>query len=188
MSDLGEDFGGRVRNALAARDRATVLGVPLAIASGGTGQITAPAALAALGGVAAAAHSLLKGSGSGNYTTASTSYVAVDATNLSGSAIVPVGSIALILATGSLGTLTASNTAQAQLQLDGAAAQTANCAGTALLAPGAPFAVLGVIVGDGASHTWELFFKATSASDSATMLNSSADAAPRILVVILSGS
>src|SRR5208282_5815075 len=61
MSDLGEDFGGRVRNALAATDRPVVLGdtlevrgtvtldVPLGPASGGTGASSVFALVASAG-------------------------------------------------------------------------------------------------------------------------------------------
>jgi hypothetical protein len=130
---------------------------------------------------------LKKGTGSGNYTTASTTYVVADSTNLCGTFTIPTGWKLSISTSGALGTATAAALANYALT-DNAACSTANSGilveGTVTTTAAAalqPFALNWVITGDGASHNIALQYKTSNAADSATLLNASATQIPTLV-------
>lgn len=115
---------------------------------------------------------LKKGTNAGNYTSASTSYVDVDATNLKLEVNIPIGSVLTINATGLVNSLTSVVPVLVSL-LDGSTTLTQ----TAIVGPNttntAQFALSWQIVGDGLTHTIKLQFATTNASDSVNMSNAS---------------
>lgn len=123
---------------------------------------------------------LKKGTGAGNYTTASTTYVVVDSTNLCYTVTIPTGWKLLVQASGALGTSTA--VVQANVALtDNAACGTANAGilvQQGLFGPsagnGTNFSLSYVINGDGASHSVALQFSTSNGADSAVIANVSA--------------
>lgn len=142
-------------------------------------------------GTATAGLMLKKGSGVGNYTSASTTYVVVDATNLCNTVTIPVGWKLAITSDGNLGTATAATQASAALT-DNASCSTANAGiltesldtgtGAGVLAP---FALNWVITGDGNVHNIALQFKTSNAADSATMLNATASQIPTMVFTLM---
>jgi hypothetical protein len=126
---------------------------------------------------------LKKGTGAGNYTTASTTYVDVDATNLGFTATIPTGWKLAISASGQLGTATAAVAASVSL-LDGATVVETSLTGTGVGVL-EPWALNWVINGDGNSHTVKLQFKTSNGADSATIANSSATILPTITFTLL---
>jgi len=131
---------------------------------------------------------LKKGSGGGNYTSASTTYVVVDSTNLCNTVTIPTGWVLSVTVSAYIGTNTA--VADSQLALtDNAACSTANAgilqespvidttaAGKMLAAP------LGwEITGDGNSHSIALQFKTANAADSVILANSSGTLLPTMV-------
>ena len=134
---------------------------------------------------------LKKGSGAGNYTTASTTYVVVDSTNLCNTVTIPTGWKLGISASGALGTATGAVLASIALT-DNAACGTANAGilvestetstGAGVLEP---FSLNWAITGDGASHSIALQYKTSNAADSATILNASATQLPTVLFTLM---
>ena len=130
---------------------------------------------------------LKKGSGAGNYTTASTSYVVADSTNLCYTVTIPTGWKLSASVSGSLGTLTGAVLANYALT-DNAACTAANAG---ILVEGTetgtaagvqePFALNWIITGDGASHNVALQYKTSNGADSATLLNASATQLPTMV-------
>jgi hypothetical protein len=134
---------------------------------------------------------LRKGSGAGNYTTASTTYIVADATNLCGTFTIPVGWKLGIQASGSIGTSTAIAAASAALT-DNAACSTANAGllAEAQVDAGAVGATAGfslswVITGDGNAHNVALQIKTAAGADSALLLNSSSTALPTMAFTLM---
>jgi len=153
--------------------------------SGTSGAISNVAATATMG------MTLKKGSGAGNYTTASTTYVVTDSTNLCFSVVIPTGWKLGIQASGGLGTATAVVQANAALT-DNAVCSTANAgvlteAVTFGNAAGntESFSLNWVVTGDGATHAVALQFKTSNAGDSATLLNSTATLLPTITYTLM---
>lgn len=136
-------------------------------------------------GTATMGLTLKKGSGAGNYTNATTSYTVADSTNLCFTVTIPTGWKLGISAQGALATATAAVVAQAALT-DNAACSTANAGILVETAPiqGAgisiadAFALDWVIAGDGNAHNIALQFKTSNASDTASLINSSATITP----------
>jgi hypothetical protein len=135
---------------------------------------------------------LKKGTGSGNYTSASTTYVRADSTNLAYTVTVPTGWKLSIQASGSSNTNTGAVNYRIALA-DGIADNTGILAEIRGLSPLAsatgivPFSLSYMLTGDGASHTINLQYLTSNASDSVVIENSSATAAP-MMVFILSPS
>lgn len=129
--------------------------------------------------VATATLTLKKGSGSANYTNATTTYAVVDSTNLCYTVTIPTGWKLGISASGAVQTATAPVGVQVTLT-DNASCSTANAGilvETGGLQGGAAaaatsFALDWVITGDGNSHNIALQFKTTNAADTASMINS----------------
>jgi hypothetical protein len=134
---------------------------------------------------------LKKGSGAGNYTTASTTYVVVDSTNLCYTVTIPTGWKLLVNASVTGGTSTAvvpyfvaiSDTAACGNANTGILSETA----TAGTSPGANTALslTWVITGDGASHNIALQFKTTNAADSAFISNTSSTFLPMTTFLLI---
>lgn len=133
---------------------------------------------------------LKKGSGGGTYTSASTTYVVMDATNLCYTVTIPTGYKLSVQAQGVGNTATA--VAQFQVAItDNAACSTANAG---ILIEGAFAAVstavntgwsLGwVISGDGAAHNIALQYKTSNAADSAQIGNASATLLPTMVFTL----
>lgn len=136
---------------------------------------------------------LKQGTGLGNYTSASTSYVVMDSTNLCYTVTIPTGWKLMVSGAISAGTLTAAVAFLIAIT-DNAACTTANAGileevGSAGLSPGAStgIPINWVINGDGAAHHVALQMKTTNAADSVFILNSSATLNP-VITFLLSPS
>lgn len=125
------------------------------------------------------------GSGGGNYVTASTSYAVVDATNMQAAVNVPTGWKLLIRASGNVQTNTGSAAASvAIVDLFSASLLAEN---VTINVAGAPstFALDSVITGDGNTHTIQLQFRTSNASDSASINNGSTTSSPKMIFMLL---
>jgi hypothetical protein len=134
---------------------------------------------------------LKKGSGAGNYTTASTTYVVPDSTNLCFTVTIPTGWKLGIQASGSIGTSTAIAVASAALT-DNAACATANAGllteaqiDAGAIGATAGFSLSWVITGDGNAHNVALQVKTAAGADSVLLLNSSATALPTMVFTLM---
>jgi hypothetical protein len=144
--------------------------------------------------VATPTTTLKTGSGGGNYTSASTTYVVVDSTNLCYTATIPIGWKLGVQASGNIGTSTAVVAASFALT------NTANCAtaNSGILVEGQafsnaagntePFSINTVIAGDGAVHNVALQFKTANGADSALILNSSGTLTPSMTFTLMSSN
>ncbi len=131
---------------------------------------------------------LKKGSGGGNYVSASTVYVDVDAANLGLTITIPTNWKLVINASGQLTSATAIATVSVSL-LDGATLIEAQVNPTVAGTAGAEdWALNWVINGDGASHTVKLQYKTSNGADSATILNSSATLLPTMVFTLMPSS
>lgn len=163
---------------------AGTVSLPISIGNGGTGQTTAAAALAALGGVGAGAHSLKRGSASANYVITATSLTAIDDPSLKVTVTVPTGQIAIALflcsakqvsgATGELG-----------IAVDGTTSLVVFLSGSVSNANTIPMTVAALLVGDGSSHTFSPVALTTNAADAFTIQNDAAIDAPMHIVVLI---
>jgi hypothetical protein len=115
---------------------------------------------------------LRRGSSGGTYVTSSTSYVDVDATNLTYTVTIPVGWKLAISTSGETWTSTGAAIVGVSLFDSGTLIETGM--GTAGAGNGftGTFALNWVINGDGASHTVKLQFKTLNGADAANMGNS----------------
>ncbi len=115
-----------------------------------------------------------KGSGAGNYTSASATYVRVDSTNLKFTTVIPTGWKLSANCSGAISSLTAAVNVLFALA-DGTADNTgiisASIATPALAGGWASFSINTVVTGDGASHTINLQYATTNALDSVTIQN-----------------
>ncbi len=142
-------------------------------------------------GTATMGMTLKKGTGSGNYTTASTTYVHVGASELCDTVTIPAGWKLGIVVNGALGTATGA--VVANLAISDNATCTTDNAGilvetTETTTAAATLQAIGlacVIAGDGASHNVALQFKTSNGADSATILNSSATSLPTVVYTLL---
>jgi hypothetical protein len=147
--------------------------INLNLISKGTGTVQA-------NGVAISAAptiTIKKGTGLGNYTTASTTYVRVDATNLAYTVVVPVGQKIMIWSSFTHNPSAASTNMNVALA-DGTADNTGILVESLFQSSGGffPGNLSWVLIGDGASHTFNLQFKTTASSNN--ILNSSATSIP----------
>ncbi len=131
-----------------------------------------------------------KGSGGGNYTSASTTYVVMDSTNLCYTVTIPTGWKLAVFATAETNTSTAAVSFFIALT-DNAACGTANAgiiyeATTASTGTGTTinFPLTSVIAGDGASHSIALQFKTTNGADSVSTVNTSTARTPMMTFVL----
>lgn len=125
---------------------------------------------------------LKKGSGNGtDYTSTSTAYVDVDATNLAYTVTIPTGWKLLVWAYGSGYLTTATVTANVALFDSGTliATEIESTIGTV-----DSFYLHYVIAGDGGSHTVKLQYKTSSGSDAVNLVNSSTTVLPSMLFLL----
>ena len=124
---------------------------------------------------------LKKGSGLGNYTTTSTTFVRVDTTNLVYAVVVPIGQKLQIAIAAAL------NNASGIWDL-ALADGTADNTGIIVFNEGSingailPFSLLWVVVGDGALHTFNLQYRTTSGT--LNLLNLSATNVPVMMFTL----
>jgi hypothetical protein len=125
---------------------------------------------------------LKKGSGSGNYTSSSTSYVDVDATNLAYTATIPTGWKLAVAASGSI----TSNAGQVNVLVS--IFDSSTLLETSILPPAAgglaSFALSWVINGDGSTHTIKLQDKTSNGANSVLIANNSATLTPTMVFIL----
>ena len=124
-----------------------------------------------------------QGTNAGDYTSTTGSFVAVDATNLDVTVVVPLGSIAvaLLMATGKSGS---STTLSLGIAVDGTIAAACCQITGGISGNGIPCSAQAVLVGDGASHVFEPQWKASGASP-IILLNSGNSVPPLHIVMLL---
>jgi hypothetical protein len=123
---------------------------------------------------------LKKGSGAGNYTSTSLTAVQVDGTNLAFTVTIPIGWKLSVQASGSIGSNTASVTVAVSITDGGTKLQEVTALGPTA-AGLIPFSISSIITGDGASHTIDLRFFTTNASDAVAILNASSNQLPTMV-------
>lgn len=123
------------------------------------------------------------GSGGGNYTTVTTTYTAVDATNLSLTIAVPSGWVLICHVSGSIQSNTGAVVVNTAVVLDPASTNQVLAESVTAGSAGFPcgFALDTVVTGDGNSHVIQLQFKTTNASDAASINNTSVTASPKMI-------
>lgn len=124
-----------------------------------------------------------KGTGAGNYTSASTTDVVVDGTNLAATITIPTGWKLEVKAFGGISSLTATVTVFVGIADGGAVLDTLPVT-AALVGNFTPFAVGWVINGDGASHTIDLRYHTTNAADSVTINNAASNQLPTMIFTL----
>lgn len=154
------------------------------------GTIVSPVVNGTPTGTGIPTYTLKKGTGAGNYTSASTTYVVVDSTNLCYTVTIPTGWKLSVTSAITIGSLTAAVNIVAALT-DNGACGTANAgllqetSVTGAATGAGVSANLGyVIVGDGASHTVALQFRTTNAADSVFISNSTATLVPTMNFIL----
>jgi hypothetical protein len=148
---------------------------PSAVASG---VLTLPAATGTLAVIPTL--TLKKGTGAGNYTSTSVSAVQADGTNLAFTVTIPTGWKLSVQASGSIGSNTAAVTVAVSITDGGTKLQEVTAIGP--IAGGlVPFSLSSVVTGDGASHTIDLRFFTTNASDAVAILNASSTQVPTMI-------
>lgn len=126
---------------------------------------------------------LKKGTGAGNYTSASTSDVAVDGTNLAATITIPTGWKLTILVSGSASSLTAAVTIFVGIADGGTVVLTQPILPT-LAGNFSPFALAWEINGDGAAHTIDLRYHTTNGLDSVTINNAASNQLPTMVFTL----
>ena len=131
---------------------------------------------------------LKKGSGGVNYSSASTTYVRVDSTNLAFTVTVPTGWKLAVTASGNITTLTAAIAANVALA-DGTSDNSGILVEGNFLPQAAGvtqfFALNWVVAGDGASHTINLQYKTSNGADSVQITNTSATFLPTMVFTLM---
>jgi hypothetical protein len=147
-----------------------------------TPTITSPVINGTPSGTGIPTLTLKKGSGVGTYTTASASFVDVDATNLSYTVTIPTGWKLSVAARGELGVQTALVPVEMRI-IDGSTEIAISRILPAALNtfPAGDAHMIALITGDGASHTVKLQFKTTNAADTCNLSNSSSTDTPMML-------
>lgn len=124
------------------------------------------------------------GSGAGNYTTISTTYTAVDATNLNLSIIVPPGYVLICHVSGSIQSNTGAVVVNTAIVVDPSTANTvlAECITAGSAGFPCAFVLDTVYTGvDNNAHVIQLQYKTTNASDSASINNTSVTSSPKMI-------
>jgi hypothetical protein len=140
-------------------------------------SLTSPAINGTPTGTGIPTLTLKKGSGAGNYTSTSLTAVQVDGTNLTYTVTIPTGWKLSVQASGTVGSNTASVTVAVSITDGGTKLQEITALGPTA-AGLIPFSLSSVITGDGASHTIDLRFFTTNASDAVAILNASSTQIP----------
>lgn len=145
--------------------------------------LTAPVINGTPSGTGIPTATVVHGSGSGNYSSASTAYTAVDGTNLTYTVTIPTGWKLLIWATADISSLTAAVAVFAAL-VDGSTVlvENENIPNTA--GNFRTTSLTDVIVGDGASHTITLQYKTSNAADNVTIVNTSTTLTPHMTFLL----
>lgn len=128
---------------------------------------------------------LKKGSGGGNYTSASTSYVAVDGTNLLYTVTIPTGWKLAIAARGDVTSATAAVLTGVAIADGGVVIVETQVTPATVNVVAAPFALAWVVNGDGASHTIDLRYKTSNAADSVVIANAAATLTPTMVFTLM---
>jgi len=156
----------------------------------GTQVFTSPTINGTPTGTGIPTFTLKKGSGAGNYTSASTTYVVMDAANLCYTVTIPTGWKLQAIASFTIGSLTAAINVLAAIT-DNAACSTANAGilqETSITPPATGAGVSGtlgyIITGDGAAHNIALQFRTTNAADSVFISNGTATLTPTIVLTL----
>jgi hypothetical protein len=147
-----------------------------------TSTLTSPVINGTPSGTGIPTITLKKGSGGGNYSSASTSYVDVDAANLGYTVTIPTGWKLAVSASGNISVLTAAVLVSASLFDSSTLVETEinpNAASAIF-----QFTLNWVITGDGNSHTVKLQYKTSNGSDSVQIINNSATLTPTILFTL----
>lgn len=132
---------------------------------------------------------LKKGTGGGNYVSSSTSYVDVDATNLSYTVTIPTGWKLSVTAHGTVFQSTAAVSISVALYDTASSAVVSEIAASPFdISKSVPWGLGYVITGDAASHTVKLQYKTGSASDAANMVNTSTTATPTMIFTLMPSS
>jgi hypothetical protein len=127
---------------------------------------------------------LKKGSGAGNYSSASTSDVAVDGTNLALTVTIPTGWKLSIVCSGGITSLTAAVTVFVGIA-DGGTTVLTQPIFPAIAGNFQPFALAWEINGDGASHTVDLRYHTTAGVDQVSINNASAIQLPTMVFTLV---
>lgn len=125
-----------------------------------------------------------KGTGAGNYTSASTTDVVVDGTNLAATITIPLGWKLTIVASGGITSLTAIVTTFVGIADGGTIVltQPVNASGIGNFAP---FTLGWEINGDGASHTIDLRYHTSNGADSVSINNASSTQLPTMIFTLI---
>lgn len=125
----------------------------------------------------------LRGSGTGNYTTASTTPVPVDSTNLQTTVTIPVGAKAIVQAAGFGASASATVNGTVYIVDGTTVLQNDSIGGSSNNTN--TFALLAVITGDGASHTISLQYSTNASGTAFTIYNSGSGQWPTMVVQIM---
>ena len=127
-----------------------------------------------------------QGSGGGNYSSASTSYVAIDGTNLSFTVTIPTGWKLMVWGTADVGVLTAPVAAYFAL-VDGLTplVESEIYPATTVATDTRQVTLMDVVTGDGVSHTITMQYKTSNGSDSVTALNTSTTLTPHMTTLLV---
>lgn len=145
--------------------------------------LTSPVINGTPSGTGIPTYTLKKGTGAGNYTSASTTDVVVDGTNLSFSGIIPTGWKLVIMASGGITSLTAAVTVFVGIADGGTIVKTMPILPT-LASNFTPFVILWEINGDGNTHTIDLRYHTTNGADSVSIDNNTATEVPTMIFIL----
>lgn len=125
------------------------------------------------------------GSGGGNYSSASTAYVAIDNTNLTYTVTIPVGWKLMVWATADVGVLTAAVAVFFAI-VDGVTTlvESQVIPSTTVATSTKQITLMDVITGDGASHTVTMQYRTSNAADSVTAINTSSTLTPHMTFLL----
>jgi hypothetical protein len=141
------------------------------------------------GGGSSGSHTTKRGSGAGNYSNATTGFLAIDSTNLDITVTVPVGKLAICSCVGSATAIGAAltNGGYVAIFVD-SVQQFTDVLFASASAFAQPFALTAVVVGDGASHTFSPQYAAAAASHTTFIYNDASTDAPLHLVLLVPAS
>jgi hypothetical protein len=130
--------------------------------------------------------SVVGGTGLGTYTSTSTSYVAIDATHITYTAVIPTGWNLMIVGTADIGVMTTSVSVFFALA-DGSTIliESQNLPAATVATDIRQVTLCDVVVGDGASHTITMQYKTSNAADAVTAVNSSATLTPHMTLLLM---
>lgn len=152
-----------------------------------TATITSPTINGTPTGTGIPTTTLKSGTGAGNYTSASTTYVRVDSTNLAYTVTIPAGWKLLVHASGAAFTATGAVVLSVALA-DGSADNTGILIETSIRAADASnadsFSLDWLIAGDGLSHTINMQYKTSVGADVVTIVNSGATFKPVMMFLL----